>query len=439
MLPILSAPPSSDPNSLRFLDALAGNGFQGDVDRSLATRISAATDNSVYQVLPDAVVFPRSVGDVVCLAKLLADPMYRAVPVVARGGGTGTNGQSLSSGIVVDLSRHMASILEFNPEQGWVRVEPGVVLDDLNRHVRDANMFFGPTLSPSNRATLGGMISTNASGKGSRVYGRTADHVLELELVLIDGTQISTRDVTLAEARELSRRKDREGRLYATLLSTLERHRDEIQRRWPDMPRTLTGYDLKSASRNVHGQELVSLNPIVAGSEGTLGFIVGAKLRLLPIPRYKRTIALAYGEFGHALAAAEVLVKADPSAIETIDGRILELARKDAIWHQVKHLLSFDVQVHAVNLVEFVAMDATQLREKVERLVAELRASVGQPASPVGIVVTETDSDAAALWELRKKGVGLLGALRGERRPIAFVEDTAVPPAKLSAYVREFR
>ncbi|HMA94202.1 MAG TPA: FAD-linked oxidase C-terminal domain-containing protein, partial [Polyangiaceae bacterium] len=134
-----------------------------------------------------------------------------------------------------------------------------------------------------------------------------------------------------------------------------------------------------------------------------------------------------------------VLVKADPSAIETIDGRILELARKDAIWHQVKHLLSFDVQVHAVNLVEFVAMDATQLREKVDRLVAELRASVGQPASPVGIVVTETDSDAAALWELRKKGVGLLGALKGERRPIPFVEDTAVPPAKLSAYVREFR
>lgn len=439
MLPILSERPSRHPLYSQLFEALRASGFEGEIDDSAASRLAVATDNSIYQVLPDAVVFPRCANDVVRLARLLATPTFRQVTAVARGGGTGTNGQSLNGGVVVDVSRHMAKILEFNAEEGWVRVEPGVVLDDLNRHVKAAGRFFGPTLSPSNRATLGGMISTNASGKGSRIFGRTADHVLELDLVLLDGTRITTRDVTLLEARQLAARQDREGQLYETLLELLDRHRDEIEQRWPQMPRTLTGYDLKSARRATAEDVIVSLNPILAGSEGTLGFIVGAKLRLLPIPRAKRTIALAYARFEHALAAAESLVSANPSAIETIDHRILALARSDAIWHEVRHLLDFDVAVEAVNLVEFVGDDGAELAQKVERLVAQFSTSERPTTAPVGLVVAQSERDAAALWELRKKGVGLLGALKGERRPIAFVEDTAVPPARLAEYVREFR
>lgn len=437
MIPVLAEHPTQSPATDRFLEALNRNGFTGEIDRSAASRLAVSTDNSVYQVMPDAVVFPRSAEDVVCVARLLAEPGHRDVTVVPRGGGTGTNGQALSPGVVVDMSRHMARVLEFDANAAWVRVEPGVVLDDLNRQVKSEGLFFGPTLSPSSRATLGGMISTNASGKGSRVYGRTADHVLELDLVLIDGTRITTRDVTFEEASAIAKQSDREGRLYATLLGTLDEHCHEIEQCWPDMPRTLTGYDLKSA-RNSAGTQ-VSLNPIVAGSEGTLGFIVGAKLRLLPIPKFKRTVALAYAEFEHALAAAEVLVVANPSAIETIDSRILELAKKDEIWHKVAHLLQFDGEVRAVNLLEFIGEDASELGRRIEVFTTELEATRGQPAAPLGILVTQSEADAAALWELRKKGVGLLGALAGDRRPVAFVEDTAVPPHKLSAYVRDFR
>lgn len=439
MLPILSERAATNPVCAQLLQALVASGFEGDVDRSVASRLAVATDNSVYQVMPDAVVFPRSADDVERLMRLLASPAYRGVAVVARAGGTGTNGQALNSGIVVDLSRYMTKILELNAEERWVRLEPGVVLDDLNRQVKSAGLFFGPTLSPSNRATLGGMISTNASGKGSRIYGRTADHVLELEVVLLDGTRITTRDLSLGDARALASRGDREGRLYATLLETVERHQQAIADRWPKMPRTLTGYDLKSALRQQADEAIVSLNPIVAGSEGTLGFVVGAKLRLLPIPRAKRTIALAYAKFDHALAAAESLVSANPSAIETIDHRILTLARADTIWHQVEHLLSFDVEVEAINLIEFSGDDSSDLTNLVERLVAEFATARTTPEAPVGVVVAQSERDAAALWELRKKGVGLLGALKGERRPIPFVEDTAVPPAKLAQYVREFR
>ncbi len=437
MIPVLSDHPTQNPATERFLAALSRNGFTGELDRSAASRLAVATDNSVYQVMPDAVVFPKSAEDVVCLARLLAEPGYRDVTVVPRGGGTGTNGQALSPGVVVDLSRHMARVLEFNADAAWVRVEPGVVLDDLNRQVRSRGLFFGPTLSPSSRATLGGMISTNASGKGSRVYGRTADHVIELDLVLIDGTRITTRNVTVEEASAIAKQRDREGRLYATLLGTLDEHGHEIAERWPDMPRTLTGYDLKSA-RSSDGTQ-VSLNPIVAGSEGTLGFIVGAKLRLLPIPKVKRTVALSYAEFEHALAAAEVLVVANPSAIETIDSCILELAKRDAIWHKVAHLLQFEGEVRAVNLLEFIGEDASELEQRIKAFTTELEATHGQPAAPLGILVTQSEADAAALWELRKKGVGLLGALAGDRRPVAFVEDTAVPPHKLAAYVRDFR
>jgi FAD/FMN-containing dehydrogenase/Fe-S oxidoreductase len=437
MIPILSDHPTKNAASERFLLALARMPFGGQIDRRLASRFAVATDNSVYQVLPDAVLFPRTASDVVCIAELLGRPEHRAVTVVARGGGTGTNGQSLGPGIVVDLSRHMNKILEFEPKENWVRVEPGVVLDDLNRHVGSANLFFGPTLSPSNRATLGGMISTNASGKGSRIYGRTADHVLELDIVLVDGTRITLRDVTIEGARARARRGDREGRLYSALLNTLERYGETIERHWPNIPRTLTGYDLKSARKG--GGSHVSIIAIVAGSEGTLGFIVAAKLRLLPVPRARRTLALGYAQFEHALGAAEVLALADPSAIETIDGRILELAKADAIWHEVEHLLTFDREVLGVNLVEFVGDDAAEVSRRLEGIVAKLAAQRGTPTAPVGVVVAESPKDAAVLWELRKKGVGLLGALQGDRRPIAFVEDTAVAPSKLCDYARDFR
>jgi FAD/FMN-containing dehydrogenase/Fe-S oxidoreductase len=440
MIPVLTERPAQNVDNLRFLEALKLSGFEGTIDKSYASRLAVATDNSVYQILPDAVVFPRNVEDVVRCARLLGVPAHRNVTVVPRGGGTGTNGQSLSPGIVVDLSRHLARILSTNAESRWVDVEPGVVLDDLNRQLKADELFFAPTLSPSNRATLGGMISTNASGKGSRIYGRTADHVLSLDVVLVGGERITIEDLSLEEARSRARRKNVEGQLYSTLLRTTESHAEAIASTWPNMPRTLTGYDLKQAYRTgVDGRCIVSLIPIVAGSEGTLGFIVGARLRTTALPKVKRTIAIKYAEFEDALAGAEILVGADPAAIETIDNRILTLARRDAIWSKVSHLLDGTDDPKAVNLIEFVGDEPQVLEQKIRALVASVHELAGQPGAATGIIVTERDEDATSLWELRKKGVGLLGALQGERRPIAFVEDTAVPPARLAAYVKEFR
>src|SRR5690606_13719513 len=187
MIPILDADESLAPGYADYLEALRDSGFEGEISTDYATRLVTATDNSVYQVVPQAVVFPKHARDVSRVAKLLAAPRFRHVKLSPRGGGTGTNGQSLCDGVICDLSRHMNGIVELDLDAATVTVEPGVVLDQLNAYLRPHGVFFAPNLSPSNRATIGGMIATDACGKGSRIYGKTSNHVLELSVVLANG------------------------------------------------------------------------------------------------------------------------------------------------------------------------------------------------------------------------------------------------------------
>ncbi|HEY5145934.1 MAG TPA: FAD-binding oxidoreductase, partial [Polyangiaceae bacterium] len=186
-LPRLDPAATLDPKVAEFATALEHGGFRGDLGTDYATRLSAATDNSIYQLLPAAVIFPRTTDDVALALRLVDEPRFHAVTLTARGGGTGTNGQSLTAGVVMDLSRHMAKIGALDLAGGSVTVECGVVLDDLNAFLRPHGVYFAANLSPSNRATLGGMIATDASGEGSRVHGKTSDHVLDLEVVLRGG------------------------------------------------------------------------------------------------------------------------------------------------------------------------------------------------------------------------------------------------------------
>ena len=187
MIPQLSQPPGLDPTVMAFIQQLTEQGFTGECDTCYAARLSMATDNSIYQQLPDALLFPRSTADVVLIARLAAETAFRSLNFTPRGGGTGTNGQALNAGIVVDMSRHMQRILEINPQEGWVRVEAGVIKDQLNARLKPYGYFFAPELSTSNRATLGGMINTDACGQGSRVYGKTSDHIQGLRSVLLGG------------------------------------------------------------------------------------------------------------------------------------------------------------------------------------------------------------------------------------------------------------
>src|SRR5690554_559396 len=301
---------------LEFIDAARTEGFAGDLQPDYANRTVLATDNSIYQVLPQVVVYPQHMGDLVLLAKLSQRPNFRSLVLSPRGGGTGTNGQSLSDGLLVDTSRHMNAILEINAKERWVRVQCGVVKDQLNAALRPYGLFFAPDLSTSNRATIGGMISTDASGQGSCRYGKTRDHVLALTTVLLDGTVWDSEPIDEQRLSTLCQRQDRVGEIHRVAAAIARDKRELIEQQFPKLNRCLTGYDLA----HLHTAEgHFDLNSILCGSEGSLGLIVEAKLNLLPIPCYAGLVNIRYSDFNAALEDASFLMQAAPTSIETID------------------------------------------------------------------------------------------------------------------------
>ena len=413
------------PDYALFLSELAKTSFSGEIRGDFASRIITATDNSIYQILPQAVVFPRNSQDVVYLLQLANQKQFQNITFSPRGGGTGTNGQSLSSGIIIDLSKYMREILELNLEAGWVRVQPGVILDQLNSYLQPHGVFFAPNLSPSNRATLGGMINTDACGKGSRIYGRTSNHILELEWVLADGTLGKSQSVPMASFEQLQRQPGRLGEIYRQVGEIVTQKQELIKQQFPKMPRFMTGYNLAKVYSPQENK--FNLNWILAGSEGTLALITEAKLKLTPIPHYTKLLAVHYACFDDALNDAQNLLKYSPAAIETIDETILQLAQEDEIYYRVKDFIG---NAKAINLVEFVGNNLQQLEGQITAVCQ---------GNSTGYYVAKNEAEINNLWALRKKGVGLLGNRPSNRKPIAFLEDTAVPPENLPSYIQEFK
>lgn len=433
MIPQLNLKENLKPEYLLFLDALAKTPFTGEIRPDFASRLMMSTDNSIYQILPQAVVYPKSEKDLVYLFQLAQQEQFKSVTFSPRGGGTGTNGQSLSPGIIIDCSKYMHQILEINLEQGWVRVQPGVILDKLNAELKPHGVFFAPSLSPSNRATIGGMINTDACGQGSRIYGRTSNHIVELSWVLPDGTVGRSHSVNSNILDRLKQQSNRIGHIYSQVDEIVTTKQDLIQKKFPKMPRFMTGYNLAK----VYSEDnTFNLNWILAGSEGTLAVITEAKLKLTPIPKYKKLLAIHYNCFNDALFAAEILLAFAPAAIETIDEKILSLARQDEIYEKVK---DFILGARAINLVEFIGDNLEELEQKVTQICQSLTLNQSQLQQSTGYYLAQNETEISNLWDLRKRGVGLLGNAASDRKPIAFIEDTAVPPTCLASYIREFQ
>jgi FAD/FMN-containing dehydrogenase/Fe-S oxidoreductase len=420
-----------------FLAELRLRGFEGDITQTAADRTVFATDNSIYQVPPQAVVFPRNELDVVRIAKLSNEARFSSISFAPRGGGTGTNGQSLTSGICVDLSRHMNAILEVNAEEGWARVQAGVVKDQLNDAIKSHGLFFAPELSPSNRATIGGMIATDASGQGSVLYGKTRDHVLELKAVLLDGTVWHSRPLAMFEFDKVKHRDDRIGAIHRLLDRIRVDDADLIAERFPKLNRCVTGYDLVHLCDSCGN---FNLNSVLCGAEGSLAFVTEAKINLVPIPRHTALLNIRYGSFDAALRDAGALMKLEAASSETIDAKVLALAREDSIWLAVKDYFPDDPEgpAQGVNIVEFFGEDEAALAVKLARVEAALVSGLSSSGRR-GYTVARGEAAASAIWSMRKKSVGLLGNMQGERRPVPFVEDTVVPPERLADYIAEFR
>jgi len=440
MIPKLAIEQLLDSTVVAFCQSLKSAGFAGDIETSYGSRLAVATDNSVYQQLPQAVLLPKHQADIVLFTELASQHEYALLKFAPRGGGTGTNGQALTKHIVVDLSRHMRGIIEFNAKERWVRVEAGVIKDQLNAFLKPFGFFFAPDLSTSNRATLGGMINTDASGQGSLVYGKTSNHVLALTTVLVDGTVLKTKPLSKAEAEQKAAIDSVEGRIYQQALTTCTEFRPQILQKFPRLNRFLTGYDLEHVWNDSLTQ--FDLSRLITGSEGSLGFVTEAVLNVTPIARFKTLINVKYDSFESALRNAPFLVAARATSVETVDSKVLDLARNDIIWHQVKSTIE-DVPgktMMGLNVVEFNDEDETDMHDKVSSLVARLALAVQNGDS--GIIGYQLTSDARAIsqiYAMRKKAVGLLGNAKGQRKPLPFAEDTAVPPENLADFIMEFR
>jgi FAD/FMN-containing dehydrogenase/Fe-S oxidoreductase len=450
---------------LRFLEALKVAGFEGEIAPDYADRTVLATDNSIYQRLPQAALFPRHAEDLERIAHLAGQVEHRQVALTPRGGGTGTNGQSLTDGLVVDVSRHMNRILDIDVENRRVRVQAGVVKDQLNAALKPHGLFFAPDLSTSNRATIGGMIATDASGQGSCEYGKTRNHVLELEVLLLGGERLVSRPVSEEELEVLCAREGATGRAYRTAREIIDTQGELIAEKFPPLNRCLTGYDLAHL-RDDQGR--LDMNSLLCGAEGSLGFLDEAVLNVLPIPKHSTLVNVRYAGFMDALRDARALMssgsssqhqpQAQPTSIETVDDKVLMLAMEDFVWDSVAEFFpagrpsvggpaagdpaagdpaAGETPVRGINLVEFNDDDPERLNERVATFCQHLEADAS--VARLGYTLAEGRAAIQRVYGMRKRAVGLLGNAKGEKRPIPFVEDTAVPPEHLADFIGEFR
>lgn len=457
-----------DAHYLDFIGALRDAGFEGEIAPDYANRTVLATDNSIYQRLPQAVLYPRHADDLVRIARLAGSEAHRQVVLTPRGGGTGTNGQSLTDGLVVDVSKHMNRIIDIDVENRRVRVQAGVVKDQLNAALKPHGLFFAPELSTSNRATLGGMISTDASGQGSCEYGKTRDHVLELDSVLLGGERLVSRPLTTEEQSSISERGDIVADIHRTVREIIDTQGKLIAAKFPPLNRCLTGYDLAHLR---DAQDRLDINSLLCGSEGSLAFLNEALLNVLPIPAHSTLVNVRYAGFMDALRDAKALMGSSqdassqdqpqalqdqpqalrPTSIETVDDKVLGLAMEDFVWDSVAEffppadeddgdsatMTRQAVAIRGINLVEFNDDDPERLATRVEAFCRHLQNDTS--VERLGYTLAEGRSQIQRVYAMRKRAVGLLGNAKGEKRPIPFVEDTAVPPEHLADFIGEFR
>ncbi|HWG64693.1 MAG TPA: FAD-linked oxidase C-terminal domain-containing protein [Streptosporangiaceae bacterium] len=391
------------------------------------TRQLFSRDASMYAIEPIGVVFPRDADDV---AAVVSTAAVFDVPVLPRGAGTSLAGQTVGHAVVMDLSRHMNKIIEIDAGQRVARVQPGVVQEQLNLAARRHGLMFGPDTSTSNRATLGGMIGNNSAGSQSVRYGMTIDHVLALDVVLADASRAALRPLTEAGRLYRAAQPTLEGIICRELPALVDRHREAVETGFPPFWRQSGGYRLDRLAR----ADGLDLAKFVVGSEGTLVTVTEATLQLVPAPRHR---VIAVGHFTSVPAAIEATDDAlacQPAAVELLDRTILELSRRKIEYQALGSILHGDPE--ALLFVTFFGDTLAEAEAALGRLAA------GWQAHGHGYHTLRAVHPAAqeALLKVRQSGLGLLmAASSGARRPLAFVEDTAVEPARLASYAMRFR
>ncbi|MFC6797871.1 FAD-binding and (Fe-S)-binding domain-containing protein [Haladaptatus sp. DYSN1] len=402
----------------------------GDVRFDSYSRQQYATDASSYEVTPIGVVLPESTDDVETVMEYCAD---RKIPVLPRGGGTSLAGQAVNEAVVLDFTRYMDGLLDIDPNAKTARVQPGITLSVLNEALAPHGLKFAPDPAAGDRSVIGGAIGNNSTGSHSLKYGLTEAYVEECEVVLADGTVTTFGEVTLDELREGAGGDDLESRIYAEVLHIVDDLSEEVEARYPDLKRNVSGYNLDSLVEEAESGS-VNLARLLAGSEGTLALITETKISLVDVPEAKAMALLAYRDIIDAMHDVAPIVDHDAAAVELVDDVLLDLASQTAEFEAVAELVPEGTQ--AILLVEFYAADDDHGREQVTRLIEDRVEGAGHAFDSVE---AHTKKEQADLWKLRKAGQPILMSRTSDEKHISFIEDAAVPPEHLPEYVEGFQ
>ncbi len=429
-------------NTSNELEHLLTNQIEGEVRFDLYSKVLYSTDASIYQINPIGVVVPRHKKDVLTTIQIAHD---RNVPILARGGGTSLAGQAIGEAIIMDMSKYMDTIIEVNIENQWARVQPGVVLDELNHNLKPYNLMFAPDVSTSSQATVGGMIGNNSAGAHSLIYGKTIDHVISLELVLPDGEEITAESVSLDELAVKKQGNSRESHLYREICRITAENSQEIRERFPRILRRVSGYNLDEFIPNAGSKEVTpyrrsswdverpfNLAKIVVGSEGTLATTVEAKINLVPRPTKTSVAAIHFETLMESMEAVNTILECHPSAVELVDKTILDMTKGSLEYSRLRTFIQGDPA--AILAVEFYGESDYELVDKLDSLERKLN-SIGLGYAFVRCMTT---FEQAQVWNIRKAGLGLMMGMKGDYKPIPFVEDAAIPVDSLPEYVRLF-
>lgn len=419
----------------KALEKLKDN-FQGDIFVDDATRLIYATDASAYREKPLAVAMPKNADDI---RKLIALAHETKCALVPRAAGTSLAGQVVGNGIVVDISRYMTAILELNTNEKWVRVQPGVVLNELNKFLAPHGLFFGPETSTADYCMIGGMVGNNACGAHSLVYGSTRDHTLEIKALLSNGEEVLFGPLTKAAFEEKTKRKGLEGDLYRNIneMLSIRAHQDEIRKEYPDqsLHRRNTGYAIDLLlETEVFTPDAAAFNfcRLLAGSEGTLAFTTEVKLNLVALPPSSKALVCVHLEtIADALKANLLALNYAPVAVELMDKTVMDLTKENIEQNKNRFFVVGDPG--ALLIVEFVEENMALIEAKAKAMEAEMRAAGYGYSFPLII-----GGDINKVWALRKAGLGVLNNMPGDAKPVAVIEDTAVNPAFLPEYIADF-
>ncbi len=418
--------------------------FDGDIFTDTAQRLLYATDASAYREVPVGVARPKNANDIQKLIRFAADTK---IPLIPRAAGTSLAGQVVGSGLVADVSRYMTQILEINAAEHWVRVQPGVILDELNSVVEKQGLFFGPETSTSSRCMMGGMVGNNSCGAHSILYGSTRDHVISVKGFLSDGSEVEFKELTNDEFRQKCIGNTLENKIYQQLNAILsdQVNQENIRKEYPDpeIHRRNTGYALdlllntepfdKAALPTFAGQGTrFNFCKLIAGSEGTLMFMTEIRLNLVPLPpKQKALICVHCHTIAESLKANLIALKYNPGSVELMDKAIMDCTRNNITQRQNRFFIEGDPG--AILIIEFARDTREEIMDICRDIEAEMRAAGLGYHFPVVF-----PPDVKKVWDLRKAGLGVLSNYPGDRKPVPVTEDTAVAPANLPEYIEEF-